>query len=185
GYRVVLNGVDEVDRLRDVAKDVLQRVVGLERHAVARPGDLPDAVGEHATRFGGIEVALRILEVAFALPDAGHLGDLLLQSHPREEVIDPRGDRSVRVFVERLLRGAGAEAGERQRESSSRRDRAAGAAAVPWNVGMRQEIPPSGRPGSGDDTDIINEWGVVTNPRRGLPSSRALSCGFAVANCNC
>ncbi len=122
----MLHGVDEGDRLRHVTKDVLQRVVGLPGNAVAGPGNLADAVGEHAAGLGGIEVAVGVLDIALALPDAGDLRDLLLQGHAREEVIDPRRDRRLRILVDRLVGGAGRrdDACRRQCEDAGGRERA-------------------------------------------------------------
>ena len=120
-HRVVLHRVDEGDRLWNVTEDVLQRVIGFQGDAVAGPGDLADAVGEHTARLRRIEVAVGILDRALALPDAGNLRDLLLQGHAGEEVVDPRGNRCLRVLVDRFTGGAGCKAGERQAEGEGQR----------------------------------------------------------------
>ena len=44
------------------------------------------------------------------LPDSDHLGDLLLERHPRQQILDAPLDRLARILVERPVRllGAGA-----------------------------------------------------------------------------
>ena len=60
---------------------------------VGRPRDLAEAVGEGLRRLLRREVAARRLDLVLVLPEREHLGDLLLQRHPREQVLDAALDR--------------------------------------------------------------------------------------------
>ncbi len=67
---------------------------------VGGAGDLADAVGEVLLGVGKRELTFDGLDQVLVLPDRGHLGDLLVQRHAREQVFDPFLHRLARVLVQ-------------------------------------------------------------------------------------
>ena len=92
-HHPVLDRVDELCRLARIASLVAAF------HAVAHARDLPDAVLKNRRRLGRIEVAGGIHQRALLLPDRQRLRDLLLERHPREQILHAAINRKRSVLV--------------------------------------------------------------------------------------
>jgi hypothetical protein len=68
----------------------------------ARPLDPADPDLEPRRQIRVREAAIRIAERLLPVPDAHHLGHLLLERHPPEQILDPPLDRQIRVHVRRV-----------------------------------------------------------------------------------
>ena len=64
-------------------------------------GDLADSLAEQGGRASGIERPVRLFELGVPLPETLELGDLFLDGHAPEQVLDARLDRLRAVAIER------------------------------------------------------------------------------------
>jgi hypothetical protein len=69
-------------------------------------------------QLGGIELQLRVENLGLGIPDGGDLGDLLIQRHAGDQVVDSRLNGSVSIFVDHARR-SGLHAGRQSNRSPS------------------------------------------------------------------
>src|SRR5262245_46012674 len=98
---IALDRIDQRDGLTLVPKGCLERAAGSLQIIGAR--EVADAGRVQAASLGGIELTLRIEELALLRPDRSDLRNLLLEGHARQEIFDPLFDRRRGIFIDGAL----------------------------------------------------------------------------------
>ncbi len=123
----LLHGVDQGRGFQRVAVGHSPRIAGAghgrDPDTVARTRDHAHAVRIGLLRLGGVEITLGVEDGALLLPQTFHLGDLFLQRHALDQVVDARRHRRCRILVQKLAgHGSGLLAGFRLGRSGARGD---------------------------------------------------------------